>query len=113
MIAALAGMKNCALAKKALAEKYSLQTLINTGSTRETSKATCSRGKVLTHWVSRLRQATSSGSEGETTEDVTEEIDRQVVRKMRKSRKCSVRRKEEMPKDENPRGSVFTGDRCL
>ena len=47
-VATLAGMKDRILAEKALAEKYSLQTLISMGSTRETSKATAeaTQGKI-------------------------------------------------------------------
>ena len=107
-VAALAGMKDRNLAEKALAEKYSLQTLISTGSTRETSKATADalQGKgVTTHSISKLKDIDSSMSE--------EEIDRTIatltVRKMKKSGKYSVRRKEERPKKEVP---AERSDRC-
>ena len=64
-VATLAGMKDRILAEKALAEKYSLQTLISMGSTREISKATAeaTQGKI-TNSINRLEDTDYSMSEG-------------------------------------------------
>ena len=94
-VAALAGMKDRNLAEKALAEKYSLTTLISTGSTRETSKATADalQGRGATSSVSRVdRQEIGDSDMSE------EELDRAIadltIRKLKKSGKYSVRKKD-------------------
>ena len=94
-VAALAGMKDRNLAEKALAEKYSLTTLISTGSTRETSKATADalQGRGATTSVSRVdRQEIGDSDMSE------EELDRAIadltIRKLKKSGKYSVRKKD-------------------
>ena len=61
---ALEGMKDWNLAEKALAERYSLQTLISTGSTREKSKATAEAIQGKSTATHRLRD-TDDMSEGE------------------------------------------------
>ena len=94
-VAALAGMKDRNLAEKALAEKYSLTTLISTGSTRETSRATADalQGRGATSSVSRVdRQEIGDSDMSE------EELDRAIadltIRKLKKSGKYSVRKKD-------------------
>jgi len=76
-VLALAGMKDRNLAEKALAEQYTLKTLISTGSTRETSKATADalQGKGATGGssVSRLaRHGRRLSGDGKYFYDVLE-----------------------------------------
>lgn len=96
-VAALAGMKDRNLAEKALAEKYSLQTLISTGSTRETSKATADalQGRGSTsHSINKMQDMDTSMSEDELDRTIAQ----LTVHKMKRAGKYSVRRKEEKPK---------------
>ena len=107
-VAALAGMKDRNLAEKALAEKYSLHTLISTGSTRETSKATADalQGRsATTHSINKMQDMDSSMSE----EELDKAIARLTVRKMKQSGKYSVRKKDPKPQRE---GQTEKTDRC-
>ena len=104
-VAALAGMKDRNLAEKALAEKYSLQILISTGSTRETSKATADalQGKsATTHSINKMQDKKEDEGSSMSEEELDRTIARLTVRKMQKSGKYSVRtkRKEHRPQRE-------------
>ena len=114
-VAALAGMKDRNLAEKALAEQYTLKTLISTGSTRETSKATADalQGKGATGGSSVSRLARQEERESELSED---EIDRAIadltIRKLKKSGKYSVRKKDSSIRVKSTQGAREKADRC-
>lgn len=115
-VAALAGMKDRNLAEKALAEQYTLKTLISTGSTRETSKATADalqgRGAAASSSVSRVaRQETGDSDMSE------EELDRAIadltIRKLKRSGKYSVRKRESSSKAKSTNNQAQEKtDRC-
>ena len=89
-VAALAGMRDRNLAEKALAEQYTLQTLISTGSTRKTSKATADalQGRWAAANSSINRVARQEAGDTDMSE---EELDRAIadltIRKLKRSGK--------------------------
>ena len=95
-VAALAGMKDRNLAEKALAEQYSLKTLVSTGSTRETSKATADalQGRGASGIsVNRLARQ-DTGDSDMSEEELDKAIADLTIRKLKKSGKYSVRKKD-------------------
>lgn len=122
-VAALAGMKDRNLAEKALAEGFDLHRLIQTGSTRETSKATADALQGRSRESSSINRLESR----EDNDDMSEgELDRTIaaltVRKMKKAGKYSSRKKDkerpprrnETPRRDEPprRGVHFEDDKC-
>lgn len=114
-VAALSGMKDRSLAEKALAEKYSLQTLISVGSTRETSKATAEA--MAGKGVSTLKRIPKLGDQSTADRDLEDlsedELDRKIsaltVMKLKRSGKYSVRFKN---KDKDKEGRYDKVVKC-
>ena len=90
------------LAEKALAEQYSLKTLVSTGSTRETSKATADalQGRGASGIsVNRLARQ-DTGDSDMSEEELDKAIANLTIRKLKRSGKYSVRKKDPISKSQ-------------